>query len=192
MVEAFRYDRFTVVYAGSLTGLRSAAPILEAMKRLRRAGRLPGSGMALRVLGAGGQEVAAAAERLGVADLVEVEDFLPYREALSRMKGADVLLLVVADNHANLIPAKLYDYLAARRFIIALAPPGSDAGAIIERAQAGAAIDPLDISALARTLEERIGERRDDIRLAPAAAKYEVEVIMAELDRHLRSVVAER
>lgn len=191
-IQAFRYDRFTVVYAGTLSGLRSASPILMAMGRLRQADRLPKSGMALRVLGASGSDVAAVAKRLGVADLVEVENFLPYREALSRMKGADVLLLVVAERHAHLIPAKLFDYLASRRFILALAPPGSDAGALVERLQAGCAIDPEDIGAVADALEQRFPRRGAEISLAPAAAQFEVLATMTELDRHLRSVVTGR
>jgi len=191
-IEAVKFGRFTVVYAGNLSGLRSAAPVLEAMKRLRQAGAVPQSGMALRILGAGGPETAAAAEHLGVGDMVEVEDFLPYREALSRIKGADALLLVVADSHAHLIPAKLFEYLAARRFVIALVPGGSDAGALVERLHAGVAIDPRDVGELAKVLEQRFSQNSAGIQLAPEASLYEEESTMAELDRHLRSVLTGR
>ncbi len=190
-VDASRDPRFTITYAGNLSGLRSAVPILEALRRLRETRRLPPSGLVLRVLGTSGAEVAAAAERLGVADLVEVREFLPFREALSYMKGSDVLLLVVADNHAHLIPAKVFDYLAARRFILALVPAGSDAGTLIDSVRAGAVVDPRDIDAVADALERRFSERGAEMSLSSAAARYEVDATMRELDRHLRSLLRE-
>jgi glycosyltransferase involved in cell wall biosynthesis len=190
-IEESRDPRFTITYAGTLSGLRSADPILEGLRRLRETHRLPAAGLVLRVLGASGPEVAAAAERLGVADLVEVRDFVPLREALSDMKGSDALLLVVADNHAHLIPAKLFDYLAARRFILALVPAGSDAGQLIERLGAGAVVDPRDIDAVADALEGRFTQRGAEISLSSAAARYEVDTTMTELDHHLRSLLGE-
>jgi len=191
-IQESRDARFTITYAGTLSGLRSAIPILEGLRRLRQTHRLPAAGLVLRVLGASGPEVATAAQHLGVADLVEVRDFVPLREAWSDMKGADVLLLVVADNHAHLIPAKLFDYLAARRFILALVPEGSDAGALIERLGAGAVVDPHDTGAVANALEKRFGQQRAEISLSPAAARYEIDATMTELDHHLRSLLGER
>ncbi len=186
-VEPTQYGRFTIVYTGHLTGLRSALPLLEALRRLREARALPPGGLAFHIVGRGGDHVAEQAERLGVGDLVEVEGFVPYREALARIKGADVLLLVVGESHAHLVPAKLFDYLAAGRFILALAPPGSEAGAIISDLGVGRVFSPAEVRGIAATLAERFTAPPETPK--SAATRYHARETMRELDRHLRTVL---
>jgi glycosyltransferase involved in cell wall biosynthesis len=189
-VAPTRYTCFTVVYAGTFYHTRTAEPVLRAMRTLIDAGGLPPAGMTLRVLGGSGPEVAALADSLGLSSYVEVEGVLPYREAVSRMKGADVLLLAVGEGHTRQIPAKLFDYLAARRFILALAPPGSEAGNIISDLGVGRVVDSSDIGSIARALSERIQAPRAELTLPAAAARYEAGATMRELDRLLREVLA--
>ena len=59
----------------------------------------------------------------GVEDMLEVVPHLPYRQALVEMLRADALLLLQAANCNEQIPAKLYEYLRARRPILALTDP---------------------------------------------------------------------
>jgi glycosyltransferase involved in cell wall biosynthesis len=66
------------------------------------------------------------AARAGVADMVEIELPLGYRAALEEMMGADGLLLLQAANCNEQIPAKLYEYLRARRPIFALTDAAGD------------------------------------------------------------------
>lgn len=189
-VEPTPFDHFTIVYAGTFYGSRSARPILEAIRRLRDSGRWPAGGARLRVLGGTGAEVAAAAAALGLSDCVEVEEFLPYREALCRVSGADILLLVVGDTHGGMVPAKLFDYLAAGRFILAIAPPGSEAGAILRETRAGAEFEPGDVEGIASCIADRI-ERRHEPWPAPVVpARFTVASTTAALDALLRDVIA--
>lgn len=180
--------RFTVLYAGTFYGSRSARPILEALGRLRQSGRLPARGLVLRIMGASSEEVAVLARDLRVDGCVAVEGFLPYHEALRRMKGADVLLLVVGDEHAHLIPAKFFDYLAARRFILALAPARSEAAALITELGIGVAVPPGDAAGIAEALAARFDLPRDPLP-GPAPNRFEARTTMRDLDLLLREVV---
>lgn len=185
-----RFDRFTIVYAGTIYGTRSARPILEAIRRLRDSGRWPPGGARLRVLGRTGAEVMAAAAALGVSDCVEVEDFLPYREALCRVGGADILLLVVGETHGGMVPAKLFDYLAAGRFILAIGPRGSEAGAILRETGAGAEFEPGDVEAIASCIAGRIERRLEPWPTPVVPARFTVASTTAALDTLLRDVIA--
>ena len=62
----------------------------------------------------------------GLQGVVEVAPHLPYREALAEMLGADALLLLQAANCNHQIPAKLYEYLRARRPVLALTDSAGD------------------------------------------------------------------
>lgn len=79
----------------------------------------------------------------GLQGVVEVAPHLPYREALAEMLAADALLLLQAANCNHQIPAKLYEYLRARRPLLALTDAAGDTAAAVR----GAGIDtiaPLD------------------------------------------------
>lgn len=76
-----------------------------------------------------------------------VMDGVPYRnigpvdhgEAVKAMASADALLLATPDgrNAASVIPAKVFEYLAAGRPILAVGPPGGEAETIVRTCQGG-------------------------------------------------------
>jgi glycosyltransferase involved in cell wall biosynthesis len=72
--------------------------------------------------------------RLGIASIVELAPPLPYREALAEMLSADGLLVLQASNCNGQIPAKLYEYLRARRPILALTDPAGDTAGALRQA----------------------------------------------------------
>lgn len=74
------------------------------------------------------------AAEYGVSDFVEVCGPLPYREALAEMLRADALLILQASSCNEQIPAKIYEYLRARRPIAALTDPVGDTANVLRGA----------------------------------------------------------
>lgn len=72
------------------------------------------------------QEIAALIERYAIGAVVSLAPPLPYAEALREMLTADGLLILQASNCNQQIPAKLYEYLRARRPILGLTDPAGD------------------------------------------------------------------
>jgi glycosyltransferase involved in cell wall biosynthesis len=184
-----RDSRFSIAYAGNFYGSRSPRPILEAMRALKDENLLPPEGLVLRVFGATGDIVTRAAHALGVSDHVEVEGTLPYAEGLARIRGSDVLLLVVGDSHAGMVPAKVFEYLAARRFILTLAPPGSEAGRIVVESGCGETFAPHDVSGVARCLKTRLQAPREDLPRPAILDVYDPRRTAHALDRLLASLL---
>ena len=81
--------------------------------------------------------------------------FLPHREAVARMAQAHGLLLTLSDMPGadRVIPSKVFEYLAARRPVLALVPPGQAAN-IVQAAAAGPVVHPGDPAGMARVLGE--------------------------------------
>jgi len=132
--------------------------LFEALGSLRQAGRIGPDSLRL-VLRASGMEarLRRLASEHGVADMVAIEPSLPYREALGEMLAADGLLVLQAANCNDQVPAKLYEYLRARRPLLALTDAAGDTAAAM-RAAGIDTIGPLDdtagiIAALLRFLE---------------------------------------
>ena len=72
--------------------------------------------------------------RYGIEGIVTLEPALPYRAALAEMLAADGLLLLQAAVCNDQVPAKLYEYLRARRPILALTDPAGDTAAVLRNA----------------------------------------------------------
>jgi hypothetical protein len=69
-----------------------------------------------------------------VRHLVETLPPLPYRHALAEMLRADALMVMQAGNCNEQIPAKVYEYLRARRPILCLADPAGDTAEVMRDA----------------------------------------------------------
>jgi hypothetical protein len=81
----------------------------------------------------------------GLDHIVTLQPSLPYRAALAEMMAADGLIVLQAANCNNQVPAKLYEYLRARRPILALTDPLGDTAAVLRSAGIDT-IAPLDSS----------------------------------------------
>ncbi|HZX26278.1 MAG TPA: glycosyltransferase [Telluria sp.] len=90
----------------------------------------------------------------GIESIVEIAPVLPYREALAEMLGADALLAMQGSCCNHQIPAKLYEYLRARRPILALTDPRGDTARVLLDAGVRS-IAPLDDDAAIRAILPR-------------------------------------
>jgi len=82
-------------------------------------------------------------KKYGIDSLVSLAPHVSYREALTEMVSAGGLLILQASNCNHQIPAKLYEYLRARRPILALTDPEGDTARTL-RAAGIDTIAPLD------------------------------------------------
>lgn len=132
---------------------RSPVHLLEAIRRLRE--RDPALGRRLRFEFAGVVDPATAEviERSGVADAVACHGYVAHAEVIRRMRGSDALFICLngmpSGEEPLVIPGKLFEYLAARRPILAALPPG-DARRIALAHADTVAVDPCDPDAIAR------------------------------------------
>jgi hypothetical protein len=75
----------------------------------------------------------------------------PYAEALSLSAGADMLLLVTPPGLKSIATRKIFDYLKARRPVLALAE-GNEAERIVAETGCGVCVSPVDSGAVAAEL----------------------------------------
>lgn len=123
---------------------RDPRPLFAALAALRARGRIESDSLRL-VLRASVHEdwLAQLAAEHGIEDIVEIAPPLPYGAALAEMLGAGALLLLQAANCNAQVPAKLYEYLRARRPLLALTDAAGDTARLLRRAGIDT-IGPLD------------------------------------------------
>jgi glycosyltransferase involved in cell wall biosynthesis len=131
--------KFTVVHVGSFYKTQNPVNFLKGVRQWldsRSTNRQP----ELHVIFAGNKEqtYSGLIRDLGLDSVVRNIDYLPHKEAIRLMKSAHVLLLQLGggQRHSGVIPAKLYEYLAVQRPILALVPDG-EAATIVHETNSG-------------------------------------------------------
>ena len=154
-VAPVRNARFTIVYTGSLYGVRNPETFLEAVGRLLARGDIDPERVRLRFIGRCGEEVRAMFRRENVASVVEETGYLSHAESVRELLGAHALLLVVDDTPGSehIVPGKVYEYLGARRPILAVGPEG-DVSRLIRSIGAGPVLARADVDGIAEAVLE--------------------------------------
>jgi glycosyltransferase involved in cell wall biosynthesis len=182
-------DRVTLLYTGRFgTYGRDPGPLVEAIGRLARDNPEAAARLELAVAG----PLAEPEAELLAADVsparITLLGALARERALSLQREADALLLIAQPTRSQLLNIKLFEYLAARRPILALAA-GTEAGRVVEAVggDAVAADDPAAIAAALQRLTagELHAPPQDAIAAYtyPAPAERMVEVIERALRR---------
>jgi len=135
--------RRTLLHSGIVyPSERDPTQLLAALAMLKRSGRTGDLLVRFRA-SAHDDLLRNLARRNDVEDLIELAPPLPYKEALVEMHRADGLLVLQASNCNEQIPAKVYEYLRARRPLLALTDPSGDTADVLRRCRIRY-IAPLD------------------------------------------------
>lgn len=136
---------FTMVHSGVIyPSERDPVPLFEALTALKADGTISDAKfrLLLRATGHDGY-LATLIEKYDIGGIVSLAPHVAYRAALEEMLSADALLILQASNCNHQVPAKLYEYLRARRPILALTDPIGDTAATLHAAGIDT-IAPLD------------------------------------------------
>lgn len=139
--------RTTLLHSGTLYPWeRDPRPFFEAVASLRKAGAISPDTLRVVLRATGHDERYASLLRsAGIDDIVRLEPQVGYAEALAEVLAADGLLLFQAANCNHQIPAKLYEYLRARRPVFAMTDAAGDTAGVLREAGIDTIV-PLDSS----------------------------------------------
>lgn len=132
-----------LVYTGMIySGRQLPDPLFQALGQLgAAAGRVRVS-----FYGSDPHLVGECARRYGVEELVQVHDAVPRAQAARAQKQADVLLHLLWNDpsQTGVYSGKLFEYIGARRPILAVGPTNNVAADLIRERGAGVALDDPD------------------------------------------------
>jgi hypothetical protein len=126
---------------------RDPAALFKAIAELKQEDKLNAKTFQLWLRGtAHDDHYRATIEALGIDDIILLKPPVTYKKALKEMLEVEGLLLLQAKNCHYQIPAKAYEYIRARKPVLALTEDDSDTGKVISGAGV-AMLAPLDDSA---------------------------------------------
>jgi glycosyltransferase involved in cell wall biosynthesis len=92
-------------------------------------------------------------DRLDLEPLIRCFGYVPHDEVLVRMMETDALLLLQPHRSTNYqIPAKLFEYIASGKPVLAIAPHGSATSGMMRRNRLGTVCDPDDEECMRRSI----------------------------------------
>lgn len=139
-------EHFSVSHIGNFNKNRNNSNIWKSMVRL--CNDEPGfkSDLRIRLMGMVDEVVNEELRKYGLEEMVERSGVVSHQEAVAAMQKSRLLLLPVGDHRFSegRIPAKVFEYMAAKRPILAITPQHSDVREIIEQTQAGTCVTAGD------------------------------------------------
>jgi glycosyltransferase involved in cell wall biosynthesis len=140
-------SKFTIVYAGSLVWPhRNPAPLLRAVELILQRKQIPAEQIEIQFYGSDASELERAFPGVQTRLPVKMAARLSHQEILRVLMASSVLLLTSHPHEKGILPAKAFDYLAARRPILAVPDDQGEISHLLRRTGAGIALtDPEDI-----------------------------------------------
>ncbi len=131
-------DVLRILHAGTITeAYRLDAGFFPAVRAIQKA--FPQVPLRLRFVGQVSTGLLKQVWQAGLADILETRPYVPHHESVNELMAASALLLAVPDvpHNAGVLPGKLFEYLAARKPVLAVGPPDSEASRILTDAGTG-------------------------------------------------------
>jgi glycosyltransferase involved in cell wall biosynthesis len=137
--------KIVLLHSGTLySHARDPRAFFEALAALRAAGEISAATLSVVLRGSGHEALYQSyLKELGLEDVVRLEGTVRYDQALVEMLSADGLLVFQASNCNWQIPAKIYEYLRARRPILAFTDSNGDTAKLL-RSEGIDTIVPID------------------------------------------------
>jgi glycosyltransferase involved in cell wall biosynthesis len=149
---------FRLVYTGTLWNLTNVEPLVLAVERVNAANPALLSGLELVCVGRSTPEQRRLLERLrGTPCRLELRDYCSHAEVAHWLHGADALCLLLSDvpGAERVVPAKLFEYLASGKPILAILPHG-EAARLLRQFLPDGHFLPRDINGIAGWLADRL------------------------------------
>lgn len=126
-----------IVHVGSFYFGRDPRPFLVGLAEVLRRHSLGAGEVRVDLVGHcrwyNGVSIEAAAAEMGLADVVSFQDWVPHDTCQRIVREADALLLLAQDQ-PDQVPNKLYEYLGARKRILAFADSEGETAQLLAEA----------------------------------------------------------
>lgn len=149
--DDFSYDKiipakFILTYLGTLAGNYDIEVLIKALDRFNPAEK---TDITLLFIGKTDDKIIAGLREKGKVS-IELIPYVDHRNAMEYLARSAALLLVIpSDRKANeVIPGKLFEYLASKRPVIAIGPKESDAGIILNETGGGKIFNKNEVNDL--------------------------------------------
>lgn len=136
---------------------RDPVQFFQAVKILKERHRLCTQDFVIELYGSGNAVTESyyqnIIDELEIGDLVHLKPRIPYEQMVKTMGETDILLLFQGHGCDYQVPAKIYEYFAVGKPILALTSKDGDSARLVQENKAGFVVDLRQAADIATTLE---------------------------------------
>jgi len=145
---------FTISHIGSLLSERNPEILWKVLSGIVKENPNFRERLRLQLVGVVSQDVMKSIQKHGLEDHVNVLGYLSHSEAQKYQQKSQILLLVEVNSEETegIIPGKLFEYMAAKRPILALGPENWEVKRIISETRTGVVFNYKQAEHLKKTL----------------------------------------
>ena len=150
LTEHVKLDqKFSLAHIGTLNAARNPKILWKVMAELCHENEQFKADLIIRLVGKTDFSVFEEIEKNGLNDQVDKIAYLSHAEAIQMQKQSQVLLLLInnSNNAKGILTGKFFEYLAAKRPVLAVGPTDGDVADVLSQSQAGIMVDFDDFAA---------------------------------------------
>ena len=163
-------DRLRIIYIGTLGATRSPISLFKAIKQL--IDESPDNNcLKLDIYGYSRADFQEISTAMGLDGVVEFHGFVSRAESLRQLLMSNAALMIIPqeEGSSTAIPGKLYEYLGAKKFVLALCNSDSAAGRLINELNLGVVCPQNNIHQVKCVLQDMLNRHKDGM-LKPTLA----------------------
>jgi hypothetical protein len=151
-------SKFNIVYVGNTQSLSSRPDVfLKAIKQVLERETDIARDLGITFVGVVDSQSENLINELRLAQWIKTVGYVSHQESVGYLLEADVLLLIVKE-HSSIVTGKIFEYIGARKPVLALVVPDGEAAWLLQKAGSGILADwndPTDIASKIITLYHR-------------------------------------
>jgi hypothetical protein len=135
-----KHDRkFSITHVGSIPKSRNAEILWKALSNLIKTQKGFGDNLQINLIGKVDYSVTDSLNKYNLINFTTQNKYIPHLQALERMSMSQVLLLLInnTQNAKGILTNKFFEYLSAKRPILAIGPSSGDIANILASTKAG-------------------------------------------------------
>ena len=136
-------SKFTITHIGLMNADRNPKMLWEVLSEIIIENKEFTKDFELRLVGSIDAAVLNEIENYKLTTNVNIIKYLPHNKVIEFQKKSQVLLLIVNNvpSAKGILTGKIFEYLMAKRPVLAIAPKNGDLAEIIEKTKSGVVID---------------------------------------------------
>lgn len=156
-------SKFTLTYTGNIyVGKRDPTLLFQAIAELQEEGKFSPADFEVRFFGGSSlKTLLPIIENYNIVKLVKIYDPIPFKQSIVRQQESSALLLLEWDDpHAkHVFSGKIFEYLGARRPILAIAYKGGAISELLDKSGCGRVV--TEVEEIKALLQKWLGEFKE-------------------------------
>lgn len=136
-------ESFTITHIGSLLTGRNPKNLWKVLSEIARENAVFRTDLQLEFLGVVSQDVMDSLHRYELEPYIKLKGYVSHAAAVRKQRSSQILLLIEIDSEETkgIIPGKLFEYMSAKRPILAVGPDNWEVGNLIMETETGKIFD---------------------------------------------------